>query len=87
VDPSGTTNPVTVGGGLLGGFIAGLGVATTNGVMNGFSPGQFSSDVAFCTVAGGLMGSGVGWNVGLGMLVETASIGLSAVSAANSAAP
>ena len=84
VDPEGLT-PVTVVGGFFGGAAAGVVVATIDGIHNGFSFDQFASDVAFCAVAGGLMGSGAGWGIGAGMFAEVAGVANSAVSAANSA--
>jgi len=45
-------------------FISSLAVASFNAYHNGFSPGQFGADVAFCGVDGGLMDSGVGWGIG-----------------------
>ena len=80
-----TGEAVNVAAGLAGGAIAGVGVALFNGAKNGFSFSQFSSDVAVCTIAGGLMSTGVGWSIGLGMIAEAAGVGLNGVSAATSA--
>lgn len=65
-------------------FTAGVGVGLFNSAMNGFSLQQFSSDVAFCAVAGGLMGTGAGWGIGMGMIAEVAGMANTAVSTATS---
>jgi hypothetical protein len=72
---------------MLGGFIGGIGVATFNAVYNGSSFSQFGSDVAFCTIAGGLMGTGTGIGLGMGMLAEVGGLANTATSVVPSTLP
>ena len=78
-------NPVGSAAGALGGLVGGIIVGAVNGAMNGFSPKQFAEDVAVCTIAGLLIGSGAAVGIGAGLIAEVAGIAHSANSAASSA--